>query len=587
NSSTLFIQNSVYSGNQKIHNIGNDFFEYLLKEKPEKDTYSPTTATISYNTDSYSTLGEIVDVQVLSKDRKYRILPGITSVSSKTGSGSILFPYSENIGSAKKVKIEEIGFDYSADYSLRPTGNLPQIIQVEPLSIFKEVKVTSIGKNYTTTPTLIVLDGLTKIQDKQAELKFVPEDSIVEIIQNSSGLYNKIPYLIPTNNSNGFTVLPGSASFTPISKTLRLVFTTQFSSRADFPFFRGDKVLLENFRVSSVFINEDGEIEEATNVKGINSENYGYALFEIIEANPALGGSGANIIIDMSPYLSDDEVPGTYQPFNSLGYVVPESYFPTFEITLQKNNFILGEEVVTSTGYTGIVEYWDRENEFVSVLADDKFITGDRITGRTSNLSGIVGKVEFFDAEYSTNSFSVVQRGWDTNIGFLNDNTQRIHDSDYYQYFSYALKSKTQISEWNDPVSSLNHTVGFKKFGTLNIESLTPTVGIVTVSYSELNSVSDFFEIIDLNSYHDFDMVSENSFTLGNRIVSDQVIFNTREIQDYSESVGNRVLMIDDFSNEFNNLPRAERFSIVDRFPIYQNRHRKYFAYVKDKLFFN
>ena len=587
NGSTLLIENSVYSGNHKVYNVGSNFIEYILGERPEKTIYSNSEASISYITDSYSTLGEMHDVKVLSKDRKYRVLPGITSVSTKTGSGAIVFPYSKDIGSAKKVKIENIGFDYSSDYSLRPTGNLPQIIQVEPLSIFKDIKVTSIGKNYTTVPTIIVLDGLTKVQDKQAELKFSPQDSLIEIIQNSSGLYNKTPYLIPINNSNGFNIDPGSTSYNEETKLLTLTFNTAFSSLADFPFSVGSKVLLENFKVSSTFLNESGEIEEATNVRGLNSEDYGYELFEIYLSSAAIGGSGASITIDMSPYLSDGEIPGTYSPINSLGYVVPESYFPTFEVTLQKNNFILGEEVITTSGYTGIVEYWDRENEFVSVLSDDKFVSGDRITGKTSNLSGIVGKVEFFDAEYSTNSFSVVQRGWDTNIGFLNDSVQRIHDSDYYQYFSYVLKSKTQFSEWNDPVSSLNHTVGFKKFGTLDVESLTPSVGFTTVSYSELNSVSDLFEVIDLNSYHDFDMVSENAYNLGGRIVSDQIIFNTREIQDYSESIGNRVLMIDDFSNQFNNIPRAERFAIVDKFPIYQNRHRKYFAYVKDKLFFN
>jgi hypothetical protein len=588
NSSTLLIEDSVYSGNYNVYNVGNNFIEYILEERPEKSVYSNLESSISYITDSYSTLGEIDDVKVLSKDRKYRVLPGITSVSTKTGSGAILFPYSKDIGSAKKVKIENIGFDYSSDYSLRPTGNLPQIIQVEPLSIFKDIKVTSIGKNYTIIPTIIVLDGLTKVQDKQAELKFSPEESLIEIIQNSSGLYNKTPYLIPINNSNGFTVSPGSVSFNEETKLLTLTFNTSFNSLVDFPFSIGSKVLLENFKVSSTFLNESGDLEEATNVRGLNSEDYGYALFEIYLSSAAVGGSGASITIDMTPYLNDDEIPGIYSPVNSLGYVVPESYFPTFEITLQKNNFILGEEVITTSGYTGIVEYWDNENEFVSVLSDDKFVSGDKITGKTSNLSGIVGKVEFFDAEYSTNSFSVVQRGWDTNIGFLNDSIQRIHDSDYYQYFSYVLKSKTQFSEWNDPVSSLNHTVGFKKFGTLSIESLTPSVGAATtVSYSELNSVSDLFEVIDLNSYHDFDMVSENAYNLGGRIVSDQIIFNTREIQDYSESIGNRVLMIDDFSNQFNNIPRAERFSIVDKFPIYQNRHRKYFAYVKDKLFFN
>lgn len=595
NNSTLFILNSVYSGKHKIYNVTNNFFEYLLKERPERLSYSATEAELFYVTDSYSTLGEIVDVKVLSKDRKYRVLPGITSITSKTGSGAILFPFSQNIGSAQKVKIENIGFDYSSDYSLRPTGNLPQIINVEPLSIFKDIKVTSVGKNYTITPDLIVLDGLTKVQDKQAELKFVPEESLVEIIQNSSGLYNKIPYIIPINNSNGITAK--SASFNPDNKTLTLNINAAFAvnSESELPFIENEKVLLENFKVSTVFVDENGEVQNATNVRGINSENYGYALFELIVVNKGLLGSLngltpiSSIVIDLSSYLEEGEIPGTYPTpgQNSLGYVVPEKYFPTFDITLQKNNFVLGEEVVTTSGYSGIVEYWDRENEFVSVLADDKFVSGDKITGKTSNLSGIVGKVEFFDSEYSTNSYSVVQRGWDTNIGFLNDNTQRIHDSDYYQYFSYALKSKTQISDWEDPVSSLNHTVGFKKFATLDVESLTPKPGITTVSYSELNSVSDFFEIIDLNSYHDFDMVFENTFLLGNRIVSDQIVFDTREVQDYSESIGNRVLMIDDFSNEFNNLPRPERYSIVDRFPIYQNRHRKYFAYVKDKLFFN
>jgi hypothetical protein len=586
NNNTLFVLDSVYNGSYKVYNVTNNYFEYLLKTKPEKLSYSNTTASISYETDSYSTLGEISKVDVLSRDRKYRILPGISSISSATGSGAILFPYSKDIGAAKKVRIENIGFDYSSDYSLRPTGNLPQIVQVEPLSIFKEIFVTSIGKNYTIVPNLIVLDGLTKIQDKQAELKFIPEESLVEIIQNSSGLYNKTPYIIPINNSNGITVR--SAIFDPDSKILTFNLNVSFLRDEDFPFNNGDRVLLENFKVSSVFINENGDVENATNVKGINSENYGYALFELTNVSRVTGlGAYGSVTIDLSSYLKDGEVPGIYTPVNSFGYIVPEKYFPTFDITLQKNNFILGEEVITSSGYTGIVEYWDRENEFVSVLADDKFVSGDRITGKTSNLSGIVGRVEFFDAEYSTNSFSVVQRGWDTGTGFLNDNNQRIHDSDYYQYFSYVLKSKIQISDWYDAVSSLNHTAGFKKFGTLNVESLTPRAGIASVSYSELNSVSDFFEIIDLNSYHDFDMVSENTFTLGNKIVSDQIIFDTREIQDYSESIGNRVLMIDDFSNQFNNLPRADRFAVVDRFPIYQSRHRKYFAYVKDKLFFN
>jgi len=589
NNSTLFVLDSVYSGQNRVYSTGSNYFEYFLRTRPEKNSYNRTNSNISYVTDSYSTTGSINKVSVLSRDRKYRVLPGITSVTTKTGSGALLFPSSQKIGSVKKVDIQNIGFDYSMDYSLRPTGNLPQLINVEPLSIFKDIKVLSIGKNYTLIPDLIVLDGLTNKFDAQSELKFIPEDYEVEIIQNSSGLFNKTPIIVPINNSNGISV--SNVSFNVDNNLLTFALNVSFSSEADFPFDDGDKVLLENFRVNDVVVDPiTNEVTINENVKGINSENYGYALFTVRDVNKAIGGSPGSrgsFTIDMSDYLKGDEIPGDYRPVNSFGYVVPQNYFPTFEITLQKNNFVIGEEVITTSGFTGIVEYWDRENEFVSVLSSEKFITGDRITGKTSNLTGVVGKVEFYDAEYRTSSSSTVARGWDTATGFLNDKSQRIQDSFYYQYFSYDLKSKTQFSEWDDAVSSLNHVSGFKKFSTFEVESSTETANPVSISYSELNSVSDLISIVDLNSYVNFDMVSENSYLLDGRVTSDQVVFNKIPIQDYAESIGNRVLMIDDFSGEFNNLPREDRFVVADRFPIFQTRFRKYFAYVKDKLFFN
>ena len=55
--------------------------------------------------------------------------------------------------------------------------------------------------------------------------------------------------------------------------------------------------------------------------------------------------------------------------------------------------------------------------------------------------------------------------------GFLNENTQRIQDSDYYQKFSYSLKSRIDYDTWNDPVSVLNHCAGYKKFSDYQLES--------------------------------------------------------------------------------------------------------------------
>ena len=50
-----------------------------------------------------------------------------------------------------------------------------------------------------------------------------------------------------------------------------------------------------------------------------------------------------------------------------------------------------------------------------------------------------------------------MEEGWKDNTGFLNDGLQRVFDSDYYQYFSYSLKSECEYETWKEPVSALNH----------------------------------------------------------------------------------------------------------------------------------
>ena len=50
--------------------------------------------------------------------------------------------------------------------------------------------------------------------------------------------------------------------------------------------------------------------------------------------------------------------------------------------------------------------------------------------------------------------------------------------------------------------------------------------------------------------------------------VSDEIVFNTRILQDFFESVGNRVLSIDDMSGTFNSNPRSTPFSIASQFPL-------------------
>ena len=72
--------------------------------------------------------------------------------------------------------------------------------------------------------------------------------------------------------------------------------------------------------------------------------------------------------------------------------------------------------------------------------------------------------------------------------------------------------------------------------------------------------ITDFYDVADTNCVYSFDLATENS---KNNTLSDQVVLQSQILTDYSESVGNRVLSIDDFSSEFNSNPRATRYSNV------------------------
>ncbi len=81
-------------------------------------------------------------------------------------------------------------------------------------------------------------------------------------------------------------------------------------------------------------------------------------------------------------------------------------------------------------------------------------------------------------------------------------------------------------------------------------------------------------------------MVRENSLNFDSKIVSTEVIFANRILQDYSESSGNRVLSIDDLSGQFNSHPRPTAYSVVDSFTLSEMRARKYFILVQDQKYY-
>ncbi len=568
----ITLTESGYNGKYTIVGIASTSFTYNILEAPERSSY---TQGIEYFTDnSTSANGSIHEVKVLSGGKNYSSLPFISSVQSNSGSGSVLNLKTNNIGKVTSTEIQNIGFNYSADYSIRPTAKLPSILILESLSSFDYIGITSVGRNYNSAPSLVVIDSLTNKVIGDVQLSYNLGDSRVTINKNSTSISNVIPKIVPTNNSNGIKIQ--NISFNNSTKNVTVTLGASFSDPEDYPFTVGSKVLIEGVSVGI-----------ATTGKGYNSSNYDYALFTLTAVDPNIGGAVGVVTFNLSSYLQSGELPGIFNSSISAGKIIPESHFPIFDPVLKKNTFYKGEMIYSSSA-TGKVESWDSDNQYLKVSTIDDFVTGENIRGESSNAVGIVKEVISFDADYKVDATSNSRKGWNSETGFLNNAFQRIHDSDYYQYFSYALKSQKDLNTWDNPVSSLNHTAGFKKFGNLIVESEPTNAGISTdQNQGDFSGTADLSRFIDLNCVYDFDLARENNLIIDGQIKSNEILFDSRIIQDYIESLGNRVLMIDDISNQFNSNPRPTEFSIVESFVLSNYRTKKYLALIRDKKLVN
>jgi hypothetical protein len=572
----LQIDYSLYNGDHKVSIATSTSFKYFLAKEPERSSYISSTSDLKYYTDSLSAYGPIQDIKITNKGFNYYSLPGVSTIVSSIGNGALLETFGETIGKVKKAKIINVGFDFPSDKTLRPKVSLPKVIKIDSLSSFESIGISSLGRGYVSAPKLIVFDGKTKNLVSEVDISYKIGETNVTIRNNTYGISDTTPIILPIENSNGVGI--ATISYNDSNKKVTVGLSTGFSSLDSFPFKVNDRVLVENI---SVGVGSTG--------KGFNSEDYGYQLFTLTEVDPNVGGIGS-VTYSLNGYLSGSEFPGTFNPSNSAGRIIPEKFFPVFNVVLKKNDYKKGE-IVESGKSTGVVENWDSITNYLKISTKDSFNVGDNIKGLSSKTQGIASSITEFDCYAKLDSTSKFENGWQSAAGFLNDNLQKIQDSLYYQNFSYSLKSKVDYDTWNDAVSTLNHTVGFKKFADYQLESKVSeetntslTVGVSTQT-TGVNVTVDMVGYGNLNCFSDFDIAKENSLRVGSRLFSNQISFGNRVLTDYFESFGNRVLSIDDFSSQFNSNPRPTIYSEVHRFDLRSIRAQKYLTFIKDRRY--
>ena len=568
---SIEIVQSLYNGNYNIVGVGSTSFEYTIKDVPDVSLYNSSNATVKYTTTSKTAFGPISNINVNDGGAGYKELPGITSIRSGIGSDAIITLSSKSIGEVLSTKFNDIGFNYPSDETLRVVTNVPEILEVEALYSFESIGITSSGKNYLTNPELVILDGFTDQVVPDVDLRYSLGDTEVEILQNTNGLYNVEPTIVPIKNSNGVGI--SSVTYNQSTKTVRVYLTAQFSQAVNFRYKTGARVLIEGISVGI-----------GSTDRGFNSENYGYERFEVTGFDMQLGGAGAYFEYNLDGYLKSGEKPGVMDPTRSSARAIPESDFPVFDIKLQPNNFF-DDEVVYSGDKQGTVERWNPTNRILVVSTPNEFEVGSRITGEASGTEVVIQNKLNFNSSVSTGAGSTFVNGWKTNSGFLNDSLQRTPNNEYYQNLSYSLKSIVPFEKWDDSVSSLGHVAGLAKFADLSVESEEEAPGgiIVSPGDSDVDVVVDVISEASIHCFTDFDDVSENSFNLNGNLTSDEIIFQNRILTDYNESFGNRVLSIDDFSDTFNSLARTTKYANVGDFPS-NYTYNKILIYTRDQV---
>ena len=549
---TIFKSISVFDGTHTIIGIGTTTYDFDLDNITLTTSFDKTTSEAEYETTSRNAFGSVKFVDLVDNNYGYKSVPGISSIKSGIGTGAILFAESKSIGQIRNQKFQSnnIGWNYPTDQTLKPTANLPEIVEVNPLASFERIGITTSGRDYLVAPALIVRDGVTdEIVD--CEINYELGDPEVNIVVNSRGFYPTSPRIIATNNSNGFLINGVTLSGT----TVRLGLTNQFSSDEEYPFFIGGDVYVENISIGI-----------GTTGKGYNSEQYKHKLFEVVGVNTNAGGAGAYVEYSLKDDLGVNEVPGNVVSFGGAR-VIPEEHLPKFQPVLGKNKFSNDEFVTWGSGLNGVVDDYNEDTDILKIKTSSDLELDDLIIGESSRTRGVVVKKFDFDADIKTGAGTTVNYGWTRSTGFLNDSLQRMPNNDYYQRFSYSLKSEIPFDKWDNVVGSLNHTAGFKKFSDLQVisksedQTLTPNV-----DDTEMSFLVDCVGEGDLNCWHDFDLAKENLFDVNGKTVSDTVFFENVVLTDYFESKGNRVLSVDDVSGEFNSNEREEAFSEISGF---------------------
>ena len=541
---------SLYNGEYEIFDVTNDEFKFSPRREPELLKYHDRDCDkLEYSTKSSDVVGPIKGLKTISTGFGYKRVPRFSHVSSENGRNANIVAISTSIGNINQIRINDIGFEYSADKTLRPEAFISPVITIDNLDLVSSVNIVNGGVNYLSAPKLLLFNPNTnQVVDTDSFVAIVPEQSIadVEITAPVKGLESVNHRLIAVENSNGV----GISSMSVESDTVVVCrLTTPLNGFRTPPFAVGDEIFVEGIqRVGEAGIGVSNTGQTATTVEGdgFNSSDYNYQFFKVTEylsSNPDV------LKFDLVGVTTNPGVPKVFQ--SGYANIVNRKVYPNLEVVQERAKFSDNESILVQEGGNfikkdiRIVEFRD---DYIKIDGRDRLRIGDRFIGNVSGTSANVTGITNSKAKFNVDFSSRINYGWNDNIGKLNEDFQVLPNNDYYQNLSYSVKSPITWDTFVDPLNRVIHPAGLKNFADTVIQDSASFVGVGTTQPAVADITIDVIEEKRVDIINNFDLAIDYD-TLDEK--SKFIEFQNVKLTDYTKCLTNRVLIHDDISDRF------------------------------------
>ena len=170
---------------------------------------------------------------------------------------------------------------------------------------------------------------------------------------------------------------------------------------------------------------------------------------------------------------------GSYHSDQTIKSSIRSNYILTLS-NFVSDGFNVGEIIVQKSGATEVarakVTSWRKGSNILSVSnITGIFRENQQIIGLAGNKTATIDSIRFTEFTPIIKTFFDNIGKFTSDVGKLSDQNQRIHDSYFYQDFSYLIQSKTPIDSWRSLIKETTHPAGFKLFGEVDVESAATT----------------------------------------------------------------------------------------------------------------